>query len=290
LTIIAHTRGNIYTVVSWSDFPSNSNGKEKDYESGFHYYGARYYWSEILTGWLSVDPLADKYPDVSPYAYCMWNPVRLVDPDGREIWIVGDDRNTYQYKGGKLYTIDGTIYEGNDVFAMKVLGDLNTLIKNGMSEQINALEGSTKTHTIRRTSQSNETKPNNNNDIANGKGCNTTISYNPNLEKEEGWKRPPVVGLAHEMQHAFEMDAGEYNNTTVLCKKEAFMFTSVVVNNIPVCGNTICMDYGVVFYDVFREIEKGEYSAIQVANLVYRNLGGTKMRTRINGYTIDQLR
>jgi hypothetical protein len=26
------------------------NGKEKDYESGFHYYGARYYWSEVLTG------------------------------------------------------------------------------------------------------------------------------------------------------------------------------------------------------------------------------------------------
>ena len=38
------------------------NGKEKDYESGFHYYGARYYWSEVLTGWLSVDPSANKYP------------------------------------------------------------------------------------------------------------------------------------------------------------------------------------------------------------------------------------
>ena len=44
------------------------NGKEKDYESGFHYYGARYYWSEVLTGWLSVDPMMDKYPSISPYA------------------------------------------------------------------------------------------------------------------------------------------------------------------------------------------------------------------------------
>ncbi len=60
------------------------NGKEKDYESGFHYYGARYYWSELLTGWLSVDPMADKYPSISPYAYCAWNPVKLVDPDGRD--------------------------------------------------------------------------------------------------------------------------------------------------------------------------------------------------------------
>ena len=58
------------------------NGKERDYESGFLYYEARYYWSELLTSWLSVDPLADKYPGISPYAYCSWNPVKLVDPDG----------------------------------------------------------------------------------------------------------------------------------------------------------------------------------------------------------------
>ena len=71
-------------AVSWSFPLPSSNGKEKDWESGFHYYGARYYWSETLTGWLSVDPMADKYPNISPYAYCAWNPVRLVDPDGKE--------------------------------------------------------------------------------------------------------------------------------------------------------------------------------------------------------------
>ena len=70
-----------HTNHAWF-YPSNSNGKEKDYESGFHYYGARYYWSETLTGWLSVDPMADKYPNITPYNYCMWNPVKLVDPDG----------------------------------------------------------------------------------------------------------------------------------------------------------------------------------------------------------------
>ena len=59
--------------------------EEGDWESGFHYYGARYYWSETLTGWLSVDPLADKYPSISPYAYCAWNPVKLVDPEGCEV-------------------------------------------------------------------------------------------------------------------------------------------------------------------------------------------------------------
>jgi RHS repeat-associated protein len=78
-------------------YTSSFNGKEKDLESGFHYYGARYYWSELLTGWLTVDPMMDKYPSISPYAYCAWNPVKLVDPDGRDIWEVDENgivRNT----------------------------------------------------------------------------------------------------------------------------------------------------------------------------------------------------
>lgn len=56
---------------------------EKDFETGYHYYGARYYDSEKIN-WLSVDPLSDKYPSMSPYAYCANNPVILVDPDGRD--------------------------------------------------------------------------------------------------------------------------------------------------------------------------------------------------------------
>ena len=37
-------------------------GKERDSETGFSYFGARYYDSDLMTGWLSVDPMADKYP------------------------------------------------------------------------------------------------------------------------------------------------------------------------------------------------------------------------------------
>ena len=57
-------------------------GKERDEETGFGYFGARYMDYELMTMWLSVDPMADKYPSISPYAYCAWNPVKLVDPDG----------------------------------------------------------------------------------------------------------------------------------------------------------------------------------------------------------------
>jgi len=62
---------------------------ELDAETGLYYYGARYYTPEIGI-WLSVDPLSDKYPSLSPYAYCALNPVMLVDPDGREIWTTSE--------------------------------------------------------------------------------------------------------------------------------------------------------------------------------------------------------
>ena len=58
-------------------------GKERDEETGYDYFGARYYVPEIPI-WLSVDPLADKYPNISPYAYAAWNPIKYVDPDGME--------------------------------------------------------------------------------------------------------------------------------------------------------------------------------------------------------------
>ena len=87
------------------------NGKEKDHESGLHYYGARYYWSEALTGWLSVDPMADKYPSVSSYAYCMWNPVKLVDPDGRD-WYRNDETGSVLWSDNSNQKIDhnGELY------------------------------------------------------------------------------------------------------------------------------------------------------------------------------------
>ena len=68
--------------------PRTFTGKERDSETGFSYFGARYYDSDILTSWLSVDPMADKYPNISPYAYCAWNPIKLVDPNGEDVWEV----------------------------------------------------------------------------------------------------------------------------------------------------------------------------------------------------------
>ena len=127
MNALAHNTTLLDNSILGSFLSSNSNGKEKDWESGFHYYGARYYWSETLTGWLSVDPMIDKYSALSPYNYCAWNPVKLVDPDGNEAldnddwyknnkgevrWFNSTDK-TYTHEGKEYQRVGKTAYMTN---------------------------------------------------------------------------------------------------------------------------------------------------------------------------------
>jgi RHS repeat-associated protein len=57
--------------------------RKRDAEIGLDYMLARNYDPEIGR-FLSVDPLADKFPGWSPYNYTMNNPVNMVDPDGKQ--------------------------------------------------------------------------------------------------------------------------------------------------------------------------------------------------------------
>ncbi len=58
--------------------------KERDVETGLDYFGARYYDS-WRGQWLSVDPLANKYPGWSAYNYATDNPILFVDPNGADL-------------------------------------------------------------------------------------------------------------------------------------------------------------------------------------------------------------
>ena len=64
----------------------------------FYDSGARFQRNDGI--FLSIDPLAEKYYGVSPYAYCSGNPINRVDPEGRSI------SDYYSLSGKLLKTID----------------------------------------------------------------------------------------------------------------------------------------------------------------------------------------
>lgn len=68
---------------SSNNSPYKFNGKELDEETGWYYYGARYYDPRISV-WLSVDQMWERHSTKSPYVYVLNNPIALIDPDGNQ--------------------------------------------------------------------------------------------------------------------------------------------------------------------------------------------------------------
>ena len=64
-------------------------------------FGARYY-DAFACRWTALDPMAGKYPAITPYSYCAGNPVNLVDPEGKDIYSFDKRSGTF------------TIVENND--------------------------------------------------------------------------------------------------------------------------------------------------------------------------------
>ena len=142
------------------------NAKEFDEETGLYYYGARYY-EPRLSLWISVDPISNYDPrnnenyldgehnlgvyntfNLAPYGYCYQNPIRLIDPNGKQVDAVdfvpflGSGRDIYRgFRDGDILT--GAIGVGGliaDVFTLGsgsvVTGGIKAGVKAGVKTAV----------------------------------------------------------------------------------------------------------------------------------------------------------
>ena len=189
-------------------------GNELDAETGYSYFGARYYDPAVLAAWLSVDPMADKYPSISPYAYCSWNPLKLVDPDGEEI-VIKDGNKKYYYVNGHVYANHkgrGLIFDsklGKD--ARRIKENLDRMRENKAGGKVvGCLTSSKETYTIAA-------------DAETGDGNYSASANKVSLFKNQN----DLKALSHELFHAYQDDNGRIPHT-VYNEVEAYVFSGMV--------------------------------------------------------------
>ena len=78
-----------------------------------YYYGARYY-EPRLSLWMTVDPKMEKYQNVSAYVYCLNNPLKIIDPDGKDIVFLLDREAANGY--GHAAVLIGNEPQGGNTF------------------------------------------------------------------------------------------------------------------------------------------------------------------------------
>ena len=95
--------------------PYKYNGKELDrtHNLDWYDYGARMY-DPTIGMFTSVDPSAGEYCNVSPFAYCIGNPVRYVDPDGKDTYRVDSVGVVSVEKNDKPNTLIGVGIDGKE--------------------------------------------------------------------------------------------------------------------------------------------------------------------------------
>ena len=188
------------------------NAKELDEETGMYYYEARYYKPPVFT---SRDPMFEKYFWMTPYAYCANNPVKYVDPDGREI-IIKDGNKSYYYVNGHVYLNKkgrGLIFDsalGKE--ASKIKNNLDKMRKdNAGAKVVGRLIKSEETYTIAADAKTG--------DGSYRASINKVSLVSGNLNNMEA--------LSHELFHAYQDDNGRIPHT-VYNEVEAYIFSGMM--------------------------------------------------------------
>ena len=117
--------------------PFKFSGKELDDITGLYDHGDRSR-NPISTLWYGVDILWEKHPEYSPFIYCEGNPVKLIDPDGKEVVADKQSQSNIKYKLSKKEA-KYVKFDKNGCLNDKLLQKCNSTSRN-----INALKALSK--------------------------------------------------------------------------------------------------------------------------------------------------
>ncbi|MEW6412578.1 MAG: RHS repeat-associated core domain-containing protein [Candidatus Zixiibacteriota bacterium] len=197
--------------------PFKYTGKPFDNEGGMglYYYGARYYAPE-LGRFTAIDPLASKYPGLSPYVYCANNPMKFVDPDGRTVTITGNEAQQAVDALGKQYN-NLTITRDTASGQVSASGNAQTDAEKKFVEAVNSQKINVNLTTV----EAGATVPGTNSSVAVGSFNGSTtdkngvvqtsqyicMSHAQVIENIDGWTQGQTV-----MHEVLESYLGGVNN------------------------------------------------------------------------------
>ena len=168
------------------------NGKERQTTGsvGFLDYGARMLDDEWVRWW-SMDNKAEKYSSISPYAYCLNNPILFVDPDGNDI-VIHFKTNSGQ---NMTYTFTGQRVNVANKFANQVITAYHYNVGNGGGDAMQAAATDPSVRiSVKETDERSRMNP------------NGIVYWNPSLGTETvyGDVLSPATALEHELDHAYD--------------------------------------------------------------------------------------
>ena len=216
------------SVAEQGKQPYKFGGKELDMMNGLNQYdySARYY-DPAIARFTTMDPMAEKYPDTSPYVYCGNNPVNAVDPTGKTIiFTVNSNKFLFDKRGLTVYGTGGKVTYPDDSHLARVVnaylkalncndseisGKVQDLINSPHNHYIEGLpagkskvEGGAPELTV---SEGDAL-------IKEGKGVGTQTQFDfseegrEDFERTEGVSNSDFTTVTHELQHQYDYDKG----------------------------------------------------------------------------------
>ena len=115
------------------------SAKERDTENGLSYFGSRYYSSD-LSIWLSVDPMSDKYPSLSPFEHGELGFMNVGD-ELNEKWVPVNYDISDEYNANNIQNSGSTTYWSNSSSIRSLWNSADETQRNHALEQVPAYQG-----------------------------------------------------------------------------------------------------------------------------------------------------